>query len=704
MESSRRAVEAYKRTVLIDYVITDDDKVAPIYRLDEICEMLRTSTSDMVREVVEYIMKRLNSKSPRVKQKTLRMIKFTVVKGGPEYKRQMQRHAAAIRQLFEYKGQPDVLRGDALNKAVRDTAHEAISAIFASDDKPAQAESVNNRIMGFGSTNYEMHAVPDTKKPSLTNVVSDVLEFGSASIKQGLTIISEYSGGNIGNMRSNMGTYRSPGLTRSLTSERVSTNRFDQDGRSVSRLSIERSEAYSGQQDGKNSHVISQESISPRSDTNANQGCSSSLEKLLDAITMPGGMRLQPTRESLQKLMASVVKSDSTNLCHALETKLHSPAWQTRFKTLCVIEALVRQRNEHLFGAVADHFGENTALIQECLQSPQKTLIQKAMKILNMLGACSEDSLNMTTGGAEGNRDVPKQTGVYDMPNLIDTDDSDELIDDKVVPQSSVISGTCKTEIDLLGEGFSVKDVGASMETGPDDVFTGVSFITTDTIAGDRSEDLFSGLSLNKEAAEQTIPSHIHDDKKASTNISPPVSSESLVDLLGGVTLIDSQKETSFAGLSQNGGSFSLSPAIQVSPHGNVPLNQLYGNLSNLETAQMTSPMLRPQMPHFNTYAVQPMVMPHWNQPPVYMPNLHQQSISGGIIGLHGLNMGMNGINNISPQGRSGKVLGDGFDFSGDAGLHLAGAIADSEKRVDSKAFDFISDHISAARTLKRSA
>ncbi|MCO5563637.1 hypothetical protein L7F22_017284 [Adiantum nelumboides] len=205
MESSRNAVEAYKRTRLVDHVIRDDDKVAPIYRLDEICEMLRTSSSDMVREVVEYTMKRLDSRSPRVKQKTLRMIKYSAVKGGLEFKRQMQRQAAAVRKLFEYKGQPDVLRGDALNKAVRDTAHEAIAAIFASDDKAPPLEDLNKRIMGFGSTNYEMHAVADAKKPTLTNVVSDVLEFGSASIKQGLTMISGYSAGNIGSMRSDTG-------------------------------------------------------------------------------------------------------------------------------------------------------------------------------------------------------------------------------------------------------------------------------------------------------------------------------------------------------------------------------------------------------------------------------------------------------------------------------------------------------------------
>ncbi|EFJ17215.1 hypothetical protein SELMODRAFT_114993, partial [Selaginella moellendorffii] len=133
MESSRRAVEAYRRTRLIDGVTTDDDKVAPVYKLDEISSVLRSAPHDVVHEMVEYVFKRLEHKSPLVKQKTLRFIKFEVGKSGIEFKREIQRQSAAIRQLFHYQGQPDSLRGDSLNKAVRETAREAITAMFASD-------------------------------------------------------------------------------------------------------------------------------------------------------------------------------------------------------------------------------------------------------------------------------------------------------------------------------------------------------------------------------------------------------------------------------------------------------------------------------------------------------------------------------------------------------------------------------------------
>ncbi|KAJ0041384.1 hypothetical protein Pint_28615 [Pistacia integerrima] len=47
----------------------------------------------------------------------------------------MQRHSAAVRQLVHYKGQLDPLNGDALNKAVRDTAYETISDVFSEENK-----------------------------------------------------------------------------------------------------------------------------------------------------------------------------------------------------------------------------------------------------------------------------------------------------------------------------------------------------------------------------------------------------------------------------------------------------------------------------------------------------------------------------------------------------------------------------------------
>jgi ribonuclease Z len=69
MDQSRRAVESYWRSRMVDGITTDDDRVAPVYKLEEICELLLTSDVGVVREVADFVLKRLDSKSPLIKQK-----------------------------------------------------------------------------------------------------------------------------------------------------------------------------------------------------------------------------------------------------------------------------------------------------------------------------------------------------------------------------------------------------------------------------------------------------------------------------------------------------------------------------------------------------------------------------------------------------------------------------------------------------------
>lgn len=54
---------------MIDAVTSDEDKVAPVYKLEELCDLLRSSHVSIVKEFSEFILKRLDNKSPIVKQK-----------------------------------------------------------------------------------------------------------------------------------------------------------------------------------------------------------------------------------------------------------------------------------------------------------------------------------------------------------------------------------------------------------------------------------------------------------------------------------------------------------------------------------------------------------------------------------------------------------------------------------------------------------
>nr|KAJ0195578.1 hypothetical protein LSAT_V11C700353090 [Lactuca sativa] len=123
----------------------------------------------------------------------------------------MQRNSVAVRRLIHYKGQPDPLKGDALNNSVRETSQEALSAIFAGEDniKPPPQEGITQRIQGFGNKNFD---VPSDDKKSF---FSDMVGIGSATIKQGLNNLSQAQTHN----KNDIGTYRGPNMRKSLTNE-----------------------------------------------------------------------------------------------------------------------------------------------------------------------------------------------------------------------------------------------------------------------------------------------------------------------------------------------------------------------------------------------------------------------------------------------------------------------------------------------------
>jgi len=250
------------------------------------------------------------------------LIKYAVGKSGNDFKREMQRHSAAMRQLVHYKGHPDPLRGDALNKAVRETANEAIAAIFSTEDpKPAVAtESLGKRIQGFGNTNYEPSRIDDKK--SFLSELNEVVGIGSASIKQGL---SNFAAAHAMMTNDNGATYKSPNLRRSLTTESERYGRYDpSEIQSESRTSSGASKNVASGSWGP-----TPSSSAPTDETSSSQpGIKTREERLLETIVTASGVRLQPTRDALQIFLTEASKLDAAALSRALENKLNSPLWQ----------------------------------------------------------------------------------------------------------------------------------------------------------------------------------------------------------------------------------------------------------------------------------------------------------------------------------------------------------------------------------------
>ncbi|CAL0335230.1 unnamed protein product [Lupinus luteus] len=681
MESSRRAVESYWRSRLIDSATSDEDKVTPVYKLEEICELLRSSHVSIVKEISEFVLKRLEHKSPIVKQKALRLIKYVVGKSGVEFRREMQRHSVAVRQLLHYKGQLDPLKGDALNKAVRDTAQEAIAVMFSEDNKPAPAEDVNRRIQGFGNTNFEP---PSGDKKSF---ISEVVGIGSASIKQGINSLTQ--GHSL--MKNDSGNYRGPNLQRSLTIETEHVDKYEPVAyRNETQSSFGLPKNQPSGPWNQDSRVTTAE-VSNGDSSASYSGGKTREDTLLETIVTSGGVRLQPTRDAIQVFIREATKLDALALGHAIELKLQAPMWQVRMKAICVLESILRKKDDDNFSRVASYFTENKDAVLRCSESPQASLREKAIKVLNLLGG---DQPNSSTINSENTVKV-ERTKVADLPDLIDTGDANDYDNTtKLTDDQNLGKLTSSTPLvdDLFGD-FS-GSVGASHELKNDnDPFADVSFLTSEN--KEHADDLFSGMTVGDVKQDNPQPFDIFASNSEQGN-----HKESVSDLMTGLSMDENtssmkdkatipsvQPESLFSGLNNH-----------------APDNTLGGMLGSQAVGFNVNPMFpTAHLP----YNIQPGIMsnhPYPSQPINYgaMGLLAQQQFLATMANFQHLsnaNMRNDGV--VQSAGTGGRTtLPDIFqpNFS----TQTPSSMINTSKKEDTKAFDFISDHLSSARDQRR--
>ncbi|KAL7162497.1 hypothetical protein ACSBR2_042900 [Camellia fascicularis] len=706
MDSSRRAVESYWRSKMIDGATSDEDKVTPVYKLEEICELLRSAHVSIVKEVSEFIFKRLDHKSPIVKQKALRLIKYAVVKSGVEFRREMQRNSAAVRQLFHYKGQLHPLKGDSLNKAVRDTAHETISAIFSADDnKAASAEDLNKRIQGFGNTNYEM---PSEDKKSF---LSEVVGIGSATIKQGLSSLTHAP-----SMKKNdTGSYKSPNLRRSLNTEMDYPDRYDR--------AEHHSEAQSSSRFSKNvnSGPWGQDSRINQTETTNGDASSSYAEnktreeRLLETIVTSGGVRLQPTRDALQVFLVEASKLDALALSHALESKLLSPLWQVRVKATCVLEAILRKKDVEQFFIVSSYFSENKDAIIRCTESPQASLREKSNKVLILLGGEQTDN-----GMSQPEKRIKPEATTVQLPDLIDTggDDDDNSTEDFIKMQSDQHIANPKTSTapifdDLFGDSLGT-GVSASEHKNDDDPFADVSFHTNDN--KEHMADIFSGMNVDK-----PVLNEVH--KMANGNGTEPFdifgsNSEILLqeenhkkdvhDLMAGLSINENASMTQQKGTSPGSLSENMFFESAVNPNHQASNNVLNGILGSQATGVNANSMF-PLGPMAYNMPSGLMFNPAFPSQPVNYASmgsfLAQQQFLAAVSNFQHLgNLQSQNANVSHAAGTIGGVYSAALPdiFNPNIPTHTPSPVMNSSKKEETKAFDFISDHLAAARDPKR--
>ncbi|KAG8383969.1 hypothetical protein BUALT_Bualt04G0069100 [Buddleja alternifolia] len=698
MEQSRRAVESYWRSRMVDGATSDEDKVAPVYKLEEICDLLRSSHVSIVKEVSEFILKRLDHKSPIVKQKALRVIKYAVGKSGAEFRREMQRNSVAVRQLIHYKGQPDPLKGDALNKTVRETAQETLSALFSTEEsKAAPVEnSLGSRIQGFGSTNYEM---PSEDKRSF---ISEVVDIGSATIKQGLSNFTQSP-----SLRKNndTGSYKSPNLRRSLTRENDYSDRYDGIGSHAETHNSSRFSKNAGSGNWGQDISASQAETSS-GDSSSTYGQKTREEKLLETIVTSGGVRLQPTRDALHVFLVEASKVNALALGHAIETKLRSPMWQVRMKALCVLEAILRKKDDEHFSVISSYFGDNSDVVVQCSESPQASLREKANKVLNLLGG--EQS-----GGVNHVEKSMKTVQPSTMPDLIDTGDSDDLlrVEDsqraELEPRNTNPTASTTPLIDdLFGDSFGSGESTKEQKLD-DDPFADVSFHTSQDKG--HIADLFSGMAVDKSGITeahiaQNTESEPFDFFNSNSEVSQENPRKDVNDLMSTLSMNGNDPFTKLNGSTPHRDLEHVDLASSIHPDNKIPSNVLNSEFASQAAGVNTNPMFPLGAMAYN-FPPGLMFNPAFaSQPMNYsaMGNLlAQQQFLATMSNFQQLGDLQSNLTNAAGS-NSGNASPIPDIFNPGMATQPPTSLMNDSKREDTKAFDFISDHLAAARDPKR--
>ena len=361
--------EAFVRRRKLDAVCTDEDKVAPgareletpkktardspsradptstratppprlthpsfrpsfaVYLLDELVSAMRSMPTDHVDDSAEHLSRRVDHRSPVVKLKALRAIKYICERGDSRFRRAMTRHSGAIRSCVNHTGPPDPLKGDAPHRAVREMASQAVAAVF-SDGASSDA----------------------TGRPAAASLSSDSSAFASArAAPAAAPIIGDASDG-APRLNKTTGTWggadRRPDPPPSRTERAERAERAD-----LGFASRETRDTRAA----PSPPPLSPPPLSPPSPTQARLSAATAApfvlagseeQRRVDEACGRGGVKLAPPADVLDAFARACDGLNADGLARALANKIRGAiapggTWQDGYKAACCVEAAV---------------------------------------------------------------------------------------------------------------------------------------------------------------------------------------------------------------------------------------------------------------------------------------------------------------------------------------------------------------------------
>uniref|UniRef100_A0A7M5XHP0 ENTH domain-containing protein n=2 Tax=Clytia hemisphaerica TaxID=252671 RepID=A0A7M5XHP0_9CNID len=338
---------------------SDDLNPPPGYLYDQISNITKESF-DYCEYLVEFLINRLNKKSLHVKSKVLLVMKYTLEKGNPEFGRLLRRNSQSIQDTKIINGPPDPLHGDKFYLDIRQNAEKLLEVLFDMERKaeapkstellyqaPIQSSNMSGKMEGFGNTSSSsqstnqgvgiMKDIYDNVKGAIEGIVKS-----NTTSKSTNSLSDSYSSFESNTKSNNIS--RPSNTLWGVVLPQSSSSSNDFLGTSIDsnqmKLVPTKAPGYDWAQNNNGANSL-YNSSNTKTDTPNRYDMNETEKRLVNEISMVQGIRPQPAKVDVDKLIKRCHSLNCEVVIEELSTKLQEEDARVQIRVMCVLESML---------------------------------------------------------------------------------------------------------------------------------------------------------------------------------------------------------------------------------------------------------------------------------------------------------------------------------------------------------------------------
>eukprot|EP00049_Salpingoeca_infusionum_P018475 m.357391 g.357391 ORF g.357391 m.357391 type:complete len:700 (-) comp17812_c0_seq1:198-2297(-) len=513
MDMLKRTFALRNHLMMLNRATSDKQEPTAGYLYDEIVRL--TFESDEVsNDLLGYLLSRLKKKSPHTKLKCVKILRICVERAHEGFVRDLQSKADEIKAAAEFKGTIDQYHGDHFNSQVRKEAKVLLDELFNVSDLEGRQAPVASSISkdGFGSsqsitnTAYRPKPVPSQQSSAASSSMDpDGYHYTESTSESGLklwgignTPMESDKPSFVDRMKSKMGQVKDK-VVNAFTDEDDPDKHHYSQPPTAAQQDMEQSFSKLGGYKAPGEEYSAPSSPtrftgSSTAETTTITKDSEYIPRLVATITAPGGVKVAPPKQDLDRFVERCHTLDGHQVAESLLDRMDQADTDKQLlRTLHVVRAL----------AASDIIGIDKCLstmresLEECAQEDHVGVRKKAAEILRILDAARDGAAVATTTQTVAQAAPQTETNLLDFdldgPSAPPADSTSSMFSGMMLPgqQSGSTSTPSTAPPTSLFSGMTFMEGGTQAQTQAQpaqpaqgsSMFSGMNMMGTDTSA-----------------------------------------------------------------------------------------------------------------------------------------------------------------------------------------------------------------------------